>query len=323
MPPLHATDLVPAQPGFLFFIEDFLSAPECAALIKAADAAGLQPSSAADRRPKKGEAYLDRESVAFLEPTLADELWRRLAPLLPVVERAGGRMAGPTGFHGDGRGRDAKSGVGGQLKYYRYQRGHRFGLHVDQSWKGANPGEETEYTFLLYLNSAGEPAAGGDAEGAGQPLQGGDTVFMRTAKVELARVSPRAGAALLHAHGRRCLMHEGAEVTRGVKYLLRADIMYAPASEESAYDRGKGDGKNLVNSPHDAGGGGRLVGLVKAGDRLAAAKELEAALALYTEALAGFEAAGMQRPRLREKVAAARALLGGQLEPAAAAAPRV
>ena len=60
----------------------------------------------------------------------------------------------------------------------------------------------------------------------GQRLVGGDTVFHATAKSECARVSPEAGMALLHAHGRRCLMHEGEEITRGAKYLLRADVMY-------------------------------------------------------------------------------------------------
>lgn len=56
-------------------------------------------------------------------------------------------------------------------------------------------------------------------------------MFWASAKTELVRVSPRAGLALLHAHGRRCLMHEAEEVTRGVKYVLRADILYAPAAK--------------------------------------------------------------------------------------------
>ena len=37
----------------------------------------------------------------------------------------------------------------------------------------------------------------------------------------------RAGAVLVHAHGTRCLTHEGAAVTAGVKYLLRTDVAYA------------------------------------------------------------------------------------------------
>jgi len=230
--PLVAADLVPEQPAFLLLVDDFLSASECKALIAAANAAGLAESPLSDQRPKKGEAFLFRESVAFVEPAVTAELWARLRPLLPDIERGtSGAVAEPLGFHGDGRGRGGagKEGVSGQLKYYRYQKGHSFGQHVDQSWKGASAGDETEYTLLVYLNSQGEVAP---TDGSGLPLCGGETVFHRSAKAVLAEVVPKAGAALLHAHGRRCLMHEGAEVTKGVKYLLRADVMYRLKSEE-------------------------------------------------------------------------------------------
>lgn len=97
-------------------------------------------------------------------------------------------------------------------------------------------GEETEYTLLVYLASQGDvpPTAPGARAPAGEafdgrPLVGGDTVFWASAKAELVRVAPHAGLALLHAHGRRCLMHEAEEVTRGVKYVLRADVLYVPA----------------------------------------------------------------------------------------------
>ena len=43
----------------------------------------------------------------------------------------------------------------------------------------------------------------------------------------VVRVAPKRGAALVHAHGARCLTHEGAEVRRGAKYLLRTDVAYA------------------------------------------------------------------------------------------------
>ena len=70
-----------------------------------------------------------------------------------------------------------------------------------------------------------------------KPLVGGDTVFHATAKTECARVSPEAGMALLHAHGRRCLMHEAEEVRRGAKYLLRADVMYRRVRDDGPAPR--------------------------------------------------------------------------------------
>ena len=66
-----------------------------------------------------------------------------------------------------------------------------------------------------YLNDAG--------------LEGGETCFYAghgAAAAEVARITPRAGASLVHAHGARCLTHEGAAVRRGVKYLLRSDLAY-------------------------------------------------------------------------------------------------
>lgn len=115
--PLNVVDLLPAQPGFLLLVDDFLSAGECARLIEAADAAGLQPSSEADRRPKKGEAFLDRESLAFVDSALTEALWSRLRPVLPDVVRGTGALAEPYGFHGDGRGRGGhgREGVRGQV----------------------------------------------------------------------------------------------------------------------------------------------------------------------------------------------------------------
>lgn len=40
-------------------------------------------------------------------------------------------------------------------------------------------------------------------------------------------VAPAAGLALLHAHGDDCLEHEAAAVERGVKYILRSDVVFA------------------------------------------------------------------------------------------------
>lgn len=201
----EAVDLAPSQPGFIITVPEILSEAECAAVIAAADSVGWNPPTAADRAPRKNEAFLDRDALVFRSPALEAELWRRLLPHLPPV---GSRV--PVGLHADG-----PRGEAGQCRLYRYAPGQRFGKHVDVSRKGARAGEETEYTLLVYLSSQ---------------MRGGDTVFWASARKELCRASPRAGMALLHAHGRRCLLHEAEEVQRGVKYVLRADVLYAPAS---------------------------------------------------------------------------------------------
>jgi len=41
-------------------------------------------------------------------------------------------------------------------------------------------------------------------------------------------VVPKSGTALLHRHGsgRECLRHEGKEVRRGEKWVLRSDVLF-------------------------------------------------------------------------------------------------
>ena len=59
-------------------------------------------------------------------------------------------------------------------------------------------------------------------------IEGGETHFYEHhhAPQPLVSCAPAAGAVLVHAHGMRCLTHEGSEVKAGVKYVLRTDLVY-------------------------------------------------------------------------------------------------
>ncbi|KAJ9466626.1 hypothetical protein DIPPA_70216 [Diplonema papillatum] len=192
---LALEELVPESPGLIILVRDFLDGSECDSMISAIEKVGLNASNKADLNPKKGEAFLDRFNLTFTDPDLCDLLWQRLKPLLPPFQ-----------------GREAV-GLFRKLRYYRYNKGQRFTEHVDVCER--SPGQQSEYTLLIYLNSEGEC-----------DLSGGETIFYSTKKKELCSVSPLKGAVLLHAHGRRCLMHEGALVKKGFKYVFRTDVMY-------------------------------------------------------------------------------------------------
>jgi len=66
---------------------------------------------------------------------------------------------------------------------------------------------------------------------SGKPdLVGGETVFYKgtSANKIATEVPPAVGLALFHGHGTsHCLLHEARPVVKGVKYVLRTDILYA------------------------------------------------------------------------------------------------
>jgi hypothetical protein len=110
---------------------------------------------------------------------------------------------------------------------YRYQPGQAFAPHYDDT-VNVN-GRHTEWTLLIYLS------------GASDGVEGGETAFYPsgTAPTEAGKMRKRnlrpgeedvtvkleRGMALLHRHGRECLLHEGRPVLGGVKWILRSDVV--------------------------------------------------------------------------------------------------
>ena len=144
-------------------------------------------------------AHRDNGRLAIQSDELARAIFARLEPWIPST--VGGARA---------------CGCNPNLRLYRYVEGQRFGPHIDQANR-LDDGSITAFTVLLYLNDDG--------------LQGGETIFYEDGRrpeseAAVLRFAPRAGAALVHSHGDRCLTHEGAPVSRGTKYLLRTDVAY-------------------------------------------------------------------------------------------------
>lgn len=74
----------------------------------------------------------------------------------------------------------------------------------------------TTWTLLLYLSVC----------------EGGETVFYPDPPAKKSRekppqpisAAPEVGLALLHRHGNDCMLHEGREVKKGEKWVLRSDL---------------------------------------------------------------------------------------------------
>eukprot|EP00947_MAST-08B_sp_MAST-8B-sp1_P002836 g2836.t1 len=185
----------------IFGVSSLLSPDECAASIAAAERRGFTRVTQAQSRT---HAHRDNDRLMVDDqPDLAAALYERVRAFVPADI--------------DGR---KPVGVNSRIRFYRYNVGQRFGEHVDESDEDPpGSGIWSEHTLLVYLNGGGD----------GDELRGGETVFFKGSgkkMKEVLSVAPKQGACLLHGHGHRCLLHAGAEVTRGVKYLLRTDVMY-------------------------------------------------------------------------------------------------
>lgn len=178
-------------PGKVWTIENFLSTGECEAFIRASEEAGYDdaPITTAHGFVMRPDVR-NNTRVIWDDIPLAQQLWARLAPF--VMEAVGHWKLKPIGLNE-------------RFRFYRYEPGQRFAPHFDGSYRREN-GEESYVTLLLYLNN--------DCEG------GQTRVEVPAGTYE---VQPETGLALLFLHR---LLHEGAPVTTGVKYVLRTDIMF-------------------------------------------------------------------------------------------------
>ncbi|MEO8153614.1 MAG: 2OG-Fe(II) oxygenase [Rhizobacter sp.] len=95
----------------------------------------------------------------------------------------------------------ALCGFNERLRYYRYGLEQQFAWHLDGAVSMVGS-ERSFLTFMIYLND---------------DFEGGSTDF------GWESVKPAQGMALVFPHH---LRHRGAPISRGVKYVLRTDVMY-------------------------------------------------------------------------------------------------
>jgi len=173
---------------YIKLIHNVLTPEECAALIVRIDE--LEPELATVNTidgPRINTKHRNNERVIFDDNELAKL----------VVERSGEDIPG-TFLDWE------FAGANERFRCYRYQAGMRFKAHGDGSFE-RNFFERSFYSFLVYLND---------------DFEGGETNFFVNPDVS---VKPETGVALMFQHP---LLHEGAEVTSGVKYVARTDLMY-------------------------------------------------------------------------------------------------
>ncbi len=173
----------------VFVIREFLSPEECEGFIQRSEQAGY-----GDAPITTSGGFLmrkdirDNARVMIDEPTLAAQWWERAKRLL-IQDWFGWSAVG----------------LNERFRFYRYDVGQRFARHTDGCFRRDN-GEQSRFTFLVYLNDG---------------FEGGATAFLESRASLL--VTPERGKALIFYHRQ---LHEGMPVVRGRMYVLRTDVMY-------------------------------------------------------------------------------------------------
>ena len=168
-----------------FALKGFLSPQECEHYIALAENSGFDEAKVnmyGDQVMMKEVRNNDR--VITFDEAIADALFKRAERYLPKL-----RVGWPTRCNEC-------------IRFYRYDPKQRFKWHYDGCYTTEDGKEESQLSFLVYLND---------------DYEGGATKFTN------CNVIPEQGDALVFLHQQR---HEGAVLTAGRKYVLRTDVMY-------------------------------------------------------------------------------------------------
>lgn len=180
----------------LFVIHDFLTPEECERFISRSEEVGYGDAPITTMGgPVMRKDIRNNDRVMIDDVSLACAMWERLKPFFD--ERMGFWL--PVGLNE-------------RWRFYRYDPGQQFDWHFDGAYE-RSPLERSAFTFMLYLNGG---VVGGATEfnlrsrGGVQPSD------------PIIRVQPEAGKALVFVHR---ILHRGAPVVDGRKYVLRTDVM--------------------------------------------------------------------------------------------------
>lgn len=197
---------LPPELGTCLVIRDFLSPVECTELIARAERRGFR-SAGSDYPP----SYRNNERQVDDDPGFARMLFSRLQGLVPETIQDGEPDGSVTTWR--------LQALNERIRWCRYGPGQRFNIHQDGvHHRGANC--RSRLTFMIYLDSP-------------DVFEGGDTLFYISgpradgefgAPPVVARVQPSAGNLIVFDHS---IWHAGDTVTRGVKHILRSDLLYS------------------------------------------------------------------------------------------------
>ncbi|CAG8498621.1 731_t:CDS:1 [Scutellospora calospora] len=178
-----------------FTIDNVCTPEECAALIKLSEEGGYEPALVNVGGGHQELMTNVRNNARYIRDDfkLVSDLWSRISKFIPTTW---------------GKDKFPVVGLNERLRFLRYDPGELFKPHQDGSFQRPNGSETTYVTVQLYLNEEG--------------LEGGETSFLNFTG-DKVKVTPKTGMVLVFEH---LLFHEGSEVLKGRKYVIRTDVFY-------------------------------------------------------------------------------------------------
>ncbi|TVY85954.1 hypothetical protein LAWI1_G008578, partial [Lachnellula willkommii] len=237
-------------------LDNVLSQSECDELIHMAEqsAGGHDPAEPMENngwKPAMVNAGRDHEFLALNyrnsdriiwdNEEIMQRLWQRILQVKEMKDYFSvmqGReyipVAGDDLVMMDERWVISPKGPNERMRFLKYGAGQFFRPHCDGTYQTPDGAQRSFFTLHLYLNDSAQALGikepmfgflkGKNANGEEEMLRGGATTFHSLDKKKRLDVDPKAGRVLIFQQKR--LYHSGDDVTAGIKYTLRSDLMY-------------------------------------------------------------------------------------------------
>lgn len=211
---------------YALVIDNLFAAEDCSRLLSHVPTTEPWPNASTDEIVTV--SYRNSGRIVLSDPSLCTYILEKLRPYLGDINNIDAHMhkrLRKAKVRQSKSQADTGSGIATisrlrELRFLRYGSGHYFKRHGDGTHITEDEEEISYYTLQLYLN--GDPAT----------LKGGATRFWPNPRLRKGKkgddvfvdVEPRLGRVLIFEQGD--LIHSGEEVTDGIKYNVRADILY-------------------------------------------------------------------------------------------------
>lgn len=256
-------------------LNDVLSRAECAELLGLLEAIGFEPDEPIDSSssllpiakvgggfaalcddeedelspppPRKEKSFGSRsKTVVWLADKMTnDSLFDRCVSHLPQhFENCSDARGAP-------RGRGDVCGFNARWRCYKYDAGGIYRPHIDGAWPGSGISQDGAYQFDAYGDRLSKLTA---VVYLNEHFDGGSTAFYKASSDDddfslgVTGVKPRTGSILFFPHGDAVgsLLHEGASVRNGSKFIIRTEVLYryASSAEKGAFVPSKGEHKD-------------------------------------------------------------------------------